>query len=244
MSGAATSSVQFRYATNDTLATALPRLQKSQLEFQPGTRWSYSSQAGFDILARIVEITSGVNFDTFVQERIFKPLSMNDTFFYRDSAHPNLAKLYSNVEGKLEETPDRLFMNGLYFSGGGGLSSTAQDYLQFALMLLNDGELNGTRLVGRRSAELMRSAFIPSSLPGRKPGEGYGLGVLVVTDAVERETWKSNGSFGWAGAYNTYFFIDPVERVVGIYMTHVTGFPGAFTLMDDFETAVMQALVD
>jgi len=112
------------------------------------------------------------------------------------------------------------------------------------LVLLNDGELNGERLLGRRTMEIMRSAFIEDSLPGRNPGEGYGLGVRVITDAVANHTWLSTGSFGWSGAFNTHFFVDPEEEIVGIYMTQVTGFPGAFTLMDDFETAVMQAIVE
>jgi CubicO group peptidase (beta-lactamase class C family) len=155
-----------------------------------------------------------------------------------------MATLYRNQNGELVQNPEMAFSNGAYFSGGGGLFSTAEDYLQFALVLLNDGELDGTRLLGRRTAELMHSAFLPADLPGRSPGEGYGLGVRVITDAIANETWLSTGSFGWSGAFNTHFFVDPVERIVGIYMTQVSGFPGAFTLMDDFETAVLQAVVE
>ena len=197
------------------------------------------------MLERIVEVSSGVDFETFAVERIFEPLGMDNTYYYRDGAHPNLATLYRvNEDGELVENPDMPWMNGSYISGGGGLHSTPEDYLQFALLLLNDGELNGTRLIGRRSAELMRSAFISDELPGRNPGEGYGLGVRVITDATARQTYLSEGSFGWSGAFNTHFFIDPVERVVGIYMTQSAFFRGAFQLMDDFETAVMQAVID
>jgi len=245
MSGQASSrAVSISYAPGDTLATILPKLATAPLDFQPGTRWAYSAAFGFDVLARIVEITSGLDYGSFVAQRIFTPLGMNNTYFYRDGENPKLTKLYRNQNGELLESPNMPFSNGTYFSGGGGLHSTAEDYLRFALVLLNDGELNGTRLLGRRTAELMRSAFLPADLPGRNPGEGYGLGVRVVTDAVARETWTSTGTFGWSGAFNTHFFIDPVERIVGIYMTQISGFPGAFTLMDDFETAVMQALVD
>jgi CubicO group peptidase (beta-lactamase class C family) len=245
MSGAAgNAAVSIEFAPGDTLATILPRLAPAPLEFQPGSRWAYSPMFGFDVLARIVEVASGVDFGTFTRERIFNPLGMNDTYFYRDEPHPDMATLYRNQNGELVQNPEMAFSNGAYFSGGGGLFSTAEDYLQFALVLLNDGELDGTRLLGRRTAELMHSAFLPADLPGRSPGEGYGLGVRVITDAIANETWLSTGSFGWSGAFNTHFFVDPVERIVGIYMTQVSGFPGAFTLMDDFETAVLQAVVE
>ncbi len=236
--------VSVEFTPKATLANVLPQLGTAPLEFQPGSRWAYSPMFGFDVLARIVEISSGLDFGSFVQQRIFDPLNMDDTYFYRNTAHPNLTTLYRIENGELVENPDMPFINGAYFSGGGGLFSTAEDYLQFALVLLNDGELNGERLLGRRTMEIMRSAFIEDSLPGRNPGEGYGLGVRVITDAVANHTWLSTGSFGWSGAFNTHFFVDPEEEIVGIYMTQVTGFPGAFTLMDDFETAVMQAIVE
>jgi CubicO group peptidase (beta-lactamase class C family) len=245
MSGPASNeSVSIEFGPGDSLAVILPQLDASKLEFQPGSRWAYSAMYGLDVIARIVEITSGVSFGDFTRQRIFEPLGMDDTFFYRAEPHPDLAKLYRLEDDELVEAPDMFFMNGEYFSGGGGLFSTAEDYLQFALVLLNDGELDGTRLIGRRSAELMRSAFIPDSLPGRNPGEGYGLGVRVITDPVANNTYLSKGSFGWSGAFNTHFFVDPQERIVGIYMTQASGFRGAFTLMDDFETAVMQSIID
>lgn len=245
MSGdASNASVAIEFTPGATLASILPQLGKGQLEFQPGTRWAYSAMYGLDVAARIVEITSGVDFGTFTRERIFKPLGMDDTYFYRDAPHPNLATLYRVENGKYAALPEMFFSNGSYFSGGGGLYSTAEDYLQFALVMLNDGDLNGMRLLGTRTMEIMRSAHLPDTLPGRNPGEGYGLGVRVITDPVAEPTWLSKGSFGWSGAYNTHFFVDPQERVVGIYMTQVSGFPGAFALMDEFETAVMQALVE
>ena len=106
-------------------------------------------------------------------------------------------------------------MNGAYFSGGGGLFSTAEDYLQFALMLINGGQLDGKRLLSPRTVELMASVFAPDTLPGRPPGEGYGLSVRVVDDPAARNTFLSKGSFGWSGAFSTHFFIDPSERIVG-----------------------------
>jgi CubicO group peptidase (beta-lactamase class C family) len=133
-------------------------------------------------------------------------------------------------------------VNGAYFSGGGGLTSTAEDYSRFALMLMNGGQLGGTRLLSRRTVELMASAFAPDTLPGRNPGEAYGLGVRVVTDPAARNTMLSEGSFGWAGAFNTYFFIDPREDVVAIFMTQVANLQSRGQIRDDFDTAVMQAI--
>jgi CubicO group peptidase (beta-lactamase class C family) len=228
----------------ETLAQVLPRLQKVPLDFQPGTRWAYSGQFGFDVLARVVEVASGVPFDVFLKQRIFGPLGMKDTFFYPSEGHPRLATLYRRVDGLLRKQPDAPFVNGAYFSGGGGLFSTAEDYLQFAMMLLNGGQLEGTRLVGRRVVELMTSVFVADTLPGRLRGEGYGLGVRVVSDAAARNTLLSKGSFGWSGAYNTHFFIEPNEKIVGIFMTQVANLETRGEIRNDFETAVMQAVVD
>jgi CubicO group peptidase (beta-lactamase class C family) len=107
----------------------------------------------------------------------------------------------------------------------------------------DDGELDGNRFLGRKSVDLMRSAFIPDSLPGRTAGEGHGLGVRVVTDRTARSTLLSNGSFGWSGAFNTHFFIDPEKNVIGIFMTQSQFLATRQQPRDDFETAVMQALV-
>ena len=111
-------------------------------------------------------------------------------------------------------------------------------------MLLNGGELDGKRLVGRRTVQLMATVFVPDTLPGRQAGEGYGLGMRVVTDPAARNTLLSKGSFGWSGAYNTHFFIDPEEQVVGIFMTQSAFLETRGQVRDDFETAVMQALID
>ena len=213
------------------------------LDFEPGTQWSYSGQYAFDALARAVEVASGMLFDRFVGERIFGPLGMDDTFFAPPEGHPRIATLYASVDGRLETRGEQAFANGSYFSGGGGLFSTAEDYLRFATMLANDGEVDGTTILSRKTVELMRSAFVPDSLPGRTAGEGYGLGVRVVTDRAARNTLLSNGSFGWSGAFNTHFCIDPVENVIGIYMTQSQFLATRQQLRDDFETAVMQALV-
>jgi len=223
----------------ETLADYLPRLATVPLEFQPGTRWAYSAQAGFDALARVVEVASGQNFGQFSKERIFDPLGMKDTFFYPSDITPRMATLYQKTPTGLRKQPNSSFMNGAYFSGGGGLFSTAEDYLQFAQMLLNGGQHNGKRLLSPRMVELMRSVYAPDTLPGRTRGEGYGLSVRVVNDPVARNTLLSEGSFGWSGLFGTHFWVDPKEKLIGVLMTQ-TSAPG---INADFENAVMQAVV-
>ena len=135
-------------------------------------------------------------------------------------------------------------MNGVFFSGGGGLFTTAEDYLQFGLMLLNGGQLNGKRLLSPRTVEEMSSAFIPDTLPGRTPGESFGLSVRVVTDPIKRGTSLSAGSFGWSGAYNTHFWVDPKEKVVAVMMTQIANDASRGDIRVDFENSVMQAIVE
>jgi len=219
----------------ESLSEYLPRLASTPLEFQPGTRWAYSAQAGFDVLLHIVEIASGQPADVFLKQRIFDPLGMKDTFFY-PVENPRLASRYDRQQdGTLRRnssTPN--FLNGRYFSGGGGLASTAEDYFQFAQMLLNGGELNGKRLLSPRGVEMMASVIAPDTLPGRPAGEAYGLSVRVVNNPSARNTFLSQGSFGWSGAYGTHFWIDPKEKVIGILMTQTPN----QEIRGDFENAV------
>jgi CubicO group peptidase (beta-lactamase class C family) len=225
------------------LADVLPRLRAIRLAFQPGTQWEYSPQYGFDILARVVEVASGLPFDRFARERVFEPLGMADTSFHVADADARVVTLYQRVDGILRKQPNPAWMNGSYFSGGGGLFSTAEDYLQFAMMLLRQGEFNGVRLLSPRSVELMATPFVPDTLPGRLPGEGFGLSVRVVTDPVARNTFLSAGSYGWSGAYNTHFWVDPKEQVVGLLMTQTAALQTRAEFRVDFENAVMQSIV-
>jgi CubicO group peptidase (beta-lactamase class C family) len=227
----------------ETVAQVMPRLKRAPLDFQPGTRWAYSPQFGFDVLLRVVEVAAGMPFDRFAKERIFDPLGMKDTFFYPSDGNSRIATLYERVDGNLRKAANPAFMNGAYLSGGGGLYSTAEDYLQFALMLLNRGQLEGKRLLGTRTVDLMASVFAPDTLPGRLSGEGFGLSVRVVDNPAARNTYLSKGSFGWSGAFNTHFFIDPTERIVGLFLTQIVALQSRGELRDDFETAVMQSIV-
>ena len=119
--------------------------------------------------------------------------------------------------------------------------STAEDYLMFAQMLVNGGQLNGKRLLSPRTIELMGSVHAPDTLPGRTAGEGYGLSVRVISDSGARATMLSDGSFGWSGAFGTHFWVDPKEHLVAILMIQVAPDAGIRT---DFETAVMQSIID
>jgi CubicO group peptidase (beta-lactamase class C family) len=217
-------------------------LSASPLEFQPGARWAYSAVAGFDALARIVEIASGQEYNAFLVQRLFGPLGMRDvTFWPSTEQRSRLATVYQRRDGALVASDNPDSMSGQkYHGGGGGIMTTAETYAQFAMMLANGGELNGVRILSPRSVELMGSAFIPSTLEGRPAGEGFGLGVRVVTDAPARGTWLSEGSFGWSGVYGTHFWADPKENLVGIVLAQTS----SRTFLSDFENAVMQAVVD
>ena len=218
------------------------QIGQAPLEFQPGSRWAYSALAGFDVLSRIVEVASGHTFDAFLRDRVFGPLAMDDTSFWPTAEQrQRVASSYVPRDGKLAPRPNPDSMSGeRYFSAAGGLMTTAEDYARFAMMLANEGELDGVRILSPRSVEMMRSVFIPDTLPGRQPGEGFGLGVRVVDDPVERRTWLSKGSFGWSGLYGTHFWVSPEENLVGIVLAQTS----VRALLDDFETAVMQAVVD
>jgi CubicO group peptidase (beta-lactamase class C family) len=229
------------FKTGETLADYIPRLGSVPLEFQPGTKWAYSAEAGIDTLARIVEIVSGQTFDKFLHDRLFEPLEMKDTCFYpAEALTPRIATLYQKTPMGLQKQNEMPFFNRTYLSGGGGLFSTAEDYLRFGQMLANGGQLEGKRLLGRRTIEMMRSLHIPDTLPGRRPGEGYGLTVRVISDSGAAGTALSNGSFGWSGAFGTHFWVDPKEEIVAVLMTQ----GGSIELTVDFEMAVMQAVVD
>jgi CubicO group peptidase (beta-lactamase class C family) len=127
-----------------------------------------------------------------------------------------------------------------YFSGGGGLMSSAEDYWQFGQMLVNGGELNGRRLLSPRTVELMSSIHVKDTFPGRSPGRSWGLSVQVISDPVAASMRVSAGSFGWDGAFGTHFWVDPVEKMVGLLMVQTAN----RETDRDFENAVMQAIVE
>ena len=174
--------------------TYIPRLAAVPLDFQPGTQWAYSGLAGPDTLSRIVELVSGQPYDEFLQTRIFQPLGMKDTFFYPpDDRRSRLATLYSkSSKGLLKAENQDGFSLKTYFSGGGGLMSTAEDYLQFAQMLLNGGELHGRRLLSPRTVDLMAANHVGDMFNGKlgRPAHGMGYGSVSYThlDVYKRQS--------------------------------------------------------
>ena len=233
---------------SDILAGYIPRLAAVPLDFQPGSEWAYSGTAGPDILGRIVELVSGLTYDVYLRQRIFDPLGMKETFFYpTEERRPRLVTLYQRTpQGVLarSQNQDGGFASRTYFSGGAGLMSTPEDYLQFAQMLANGGELNGKRLLSPRTVELMASNHVGDMYNGKlgRPAHGMGHGLLmqVVLDRVQSGLYVVNGSFGWDGAYGTIFWVEPKERMVSILMIQTLD----QVLQRDFESAVMQATVE
>jgi len=224
------------------LADYIPRLGGTAIEFQPGSRWAYSAQSAHDTLGRIVEIASGIPLDRFFRERVFDPLGMKDiTFWPSEAQWPRVANVYTRGANGLQknQNPNGMSSN-VYFMGSGGLISTADDYVPFGVMLANGGELNGKRILGRKTVEMMSAVHIPDTLPGRPAGEGYGLGVRVVSDHAARGTMLSTGTFGWSGVYGTHFFVDPKEELVGVLLVQTS----IQEVNRDFEDLVAQAIID
>jgi len=232
----------------ETLASYLPRFAAVPLDFQPGTRWRYSPHAGIDALARVVEVASEKSFEEFLRRRLFEPLGMKDTFFVLpDDRRARLASIYEvSPEGLAKAKYTVIPFPKGYFSGAVGLVSTAEDYSQFAQMLLDRGRYNGKRLLSPRAVELYSSNHVGDLFEGqlgRPKGMGFGLTVEVVQDSVKAASFRSNGSFGWGGSYGTYFWVDPKEQLIAVLMTH-TSTSVIGQIQRDFETAVMQAIVE
>jgi CubicO group peptidase (beta-lactamase class C family) len=211
-----------------TLADDIKRLAKLPLHHNPGEKFTYAM--GLDVLAYLVEIVSGTTFDQFLQKRLFGPLGMNDTAFYLPADKASrLVAVQSPENGKWVHAKGAFFdadypIKGAktFFSGGGGLSSTARDYATFLQMHLNDGELNGVRILSRTTARMMRSQQVPTELFG--PDSFFSLAFSVVSDRGQNKGGQgSAGTFGWGGYFNTQYFADPKEGVIGILMKQTDG---------------------
>jgi CubicO group peptidase (beta-lactamase class C family) len=228
-----------------TLEKYVPTLGQVPLDFQPGSRWSYSLLAGMETLGRIVEVASGMTFDQFLKQRLFDPLEMTDTTFVPSDAQlARAVTLYDGRDGKLVrlDTPGWLSTKTL-FSGGGGLWSTAEDYMRFGQMLANGGVLNGKRILGPRTVDLLATNHVGdlyTGTGGSVKGLGFGLGVDVVLDNAASGRRVSNGTFAWGGAFGTYFWVDRKEAIVGVLMVQEP----VNSLRTDFQSAVMQAIID
>jgi CubicO group peptidase (beta-lactamase class C family) len=230
---------------NTTLADAIDNLAQFPLAFQPGARWKYS--VGIDVAARVIEVVSGEKLGDFLKKRIFDPLKMHNTGFGVDAAkRDKLASMYGRPDILLPGVTapqqfvawrggvnDKLDVSATYPAdapdvfqrGGHGLFGTIGDYFQFAQMLANGGALNGHRIIGRKTLDLMHANHIPANLLpleiGGLPllGYGFGLGSRVALDVARTMAPGSVGEYGWSGAAKTNYWVDPKEDVVALFMT-------------------------
>jgi CubicO group peptidase (beta-lactamase class C family) len=217
-------------------AESIKKLASLPLLFQPGDAWEYSLSD--DVLGYLVEKVSGMPFDRFLSERIFSPLGMKDSYFFLpDDKVPRLAAVYTYypdkglqlfpsgkviTEGDFSYSSDYPYRGPrTYSSGGGGLCSTAEDYYRFCQMMLNGGQVNGTRILSRKSVELMSM----NHTQGKTEDFGYGLGFGAASEPRFLTELGSVGSYYWGGFYYTSFVIDPKEDLVAVFMAqlHPTG---------------------
>jgi CubicO group peptidase (beta-lactamase class C family) len=231
----------------DSLRQEIERLATVPLLYDPGTRWVYG--LGHDVQAYLVEVFSGMSYEDYLQQAIFEPLGMHDTMFgVPPQRKDDFATVYARgADGTLEpDTADRYARFTDHAFGTLSLSSSARDYLRFAQMLANGGELDGARILGRKTVELMSQNHLPPnirSIAANGPhATGYGLGVSVTLDVAALGRPGSPGTFGWGGAATTVFSVDPVEDVVIVIMAQLMPNDGAF--LNRVETLVYQALVD
>ena len=252
------------------LREMIQRLVKLPLTHQPGTAWRYSMAT--DVLGYLIEVLSGMSLDVFLEEKIFKPLGMEDTGFYVPEAKlDRFAAMYGPTENGGVEILDAPATSPYSkptrcLSGGAGLVSTASDYARFAQMLLDRGEVDGAarlsvrlsahaevtpkpRLLGRKTIELMTANHLPDALipiqvqPHILHGCGFGLGFRVLVNATRAGVLASEGEFGWGGAASTSFFVDPKEKFFGLLLTQLM--PSRYyPIRNEFRVLVYQALVD
>jgi CubicO group peptidase (beta-lactamase class C family) len=239
------------------LAACVERLSAMPLEFHPGARWHYS--VSIDVVGRLVEIVSGKPLDVFLRERIFEPLRMTTTGFAVLAGDVGrFATLYEPDKAggmKVMETAESSsFREGVVdtLSGGGGLVSTADDYLRFAEMLRRRGELGGERILAPRTVGFMASNQLDGDIAAIGPktfsetsfeGVGFGLAVSVMLDPAKAGMSGSPGDFGWGGMASTAFWVDPVEDMVVLYLTQLVP-SSTYPLRKELRALVYQAMVD
>ena len=241
-----------------TLETLVDELSRLPLEFSPGTAWNYS--VATDVCGYLVQLFSGLPLDAYFQQHIFTPLGMQDTGFQVPADKvARLAACYEYQPGdrmRLQDDPvDSPFVRGHGFlSGGGGLVSTIDDYYRFAQALANGGELDGARIIGRKTLAFMRMNHLPDQrdLPGYSvgafsetpyEGTGFGLGFSVKQDVARSQTNGSVGEYGWGGMASTNFFIDPEEDLLMIFMTQLIP-SSSYPLRQNLRAIINAALVD
>lgn len=210
--------------SNDGLLDAMSRLGELPLMHQPGEKFTYGLNT--DVLGCLVEVISGMNLDDFFRTRIFEPLDMKDTYFNVPQSKANrLVNMYTETpEGKLIKAGGNMLnssagtnyplVKNTYYSGGAGLSSTIYDYAVFLQMLLNDGEYNGKRLLGRNTVRMMTMNQIGDLSLG---DDKFGLGFQVISEKGSSRTPAQEGTFSWGGAFATSYWVDPKEKIVMLF---------------------------
>lgn len=217
------------------------KLSTLSLKFSPGARWEYGVST--DVLGRLVEVVDGRTLGASLSERIFKPLGMTDSGFQVPADKVVRAAQPGARPGGQPMTPRFRIDDGARFeSGGGGLTSTMDDYLRFTTMLANGGQLAGKRVIGKQTLAFM-TADHTGTRPGRPPGLGFGLGFEVRKETGEAALPGSVGEYGWAGNAGTLFWIDPKEQLVAIYMVQVSD-PDRIALRNQFRSMVQAAIID
>ena len=250
------------------LEAFINKLAQLPLKFEPGERWHYS--VAVDVTGLLVQRISGLSFDEYLREQIFKPLGMQDTFFAvpdnkQDRLLPNhyldpktLSAKTLHQDGEASSVPLGTschamcdFTKVTLFSGGGGLVSTMADYLRFTEMLLNDGALGGTRIIGAKTLHYMLQDHLPATaatteLPGligrEFRGMGFGLGFAINNDPVKSGVLGTRGEYTWGGAAGTIFWVDPAEQLIAIAMMQLMG--GMPNFRPDLKVAVYQAITE
>lgn len=230
----------------DVLADKMKILGGLPLKHIPGERFTYGLNT--DVLGYLVEIWSGMPLDEFLRKRIFEPLGMNDTWFYLPGEkHARLVPLYSGRDGKLQKATNNMYdkvdpdypkLKGSYFSGGAGLSSTVEDYAKFLQLFLNYGQLNGVRLISRKTVELMLTNQVAAI-----NASPFGLGFGLETTSNDHTSVVSLGSFSWGGAFNTHYWADPKEKLIGLIFTNIYE-TAHWSIGEKFKVLTYQAITD
>ncbi len=237
------------------LATTVKRLSELPLAFEPGARWNYGVST--DVLGRVVEIVSGQTLDRFFAERIFGPLGMKDTFFAVPEAQVDrLSSCYMRTEDDgmslIDPGHDSAYLNVKQYSGGGGLVSTAADYLRFAEMLRGLGALGGARLLAPTTVGVMTSNALRGDIASMgQPvfsevpfdGIGFGLGVAVTLDPALAKTLGSKGDFGWGGMASTAFWVDPALELSVVFLTQLVP-SSSYPIRKELRALVYSSLVE
>lgn len=243
------------FLRNQTLEEVVDRITELPLVFQPGTQWRYSYAT--DVLGHVVQVVADMPLADFLEERIFRPLDMTDTAFHVPAEKlDRLAQVYTSegLYNPMIPKPDEVALIGDVTvptkcpSSGAGLVSTLRDYLNFSNCLINNGQYEGERLLGRKTLEWMTSNHIPRQLRPLKLGTweldfGIGFGFRVVTSLGEAKSLTSLGEYGWAGAAQTYFWIDPVEEFIGLFMTQYLP-AEEYPVQERFKNLAYQAIAD